>query len=626
MSLNPFGQKKQYKNVVEPYEIPFRPAYELRASTGWAISGVSGIAFGLVMGLPIIPLIAGAGFAGYMAWDRYKTGNYYKQKLDSIRQDGFLWFLDRQSANELYQKARDNKAVWYGRGFRWTKKTAESMYHLMGPGANLIEPLKRYETDDDGEFIGKAWIHALDNERDIFLPLDALKGQTLILGTTRAGKTRLYDLLITQAIERGEPVLIIDPKGDKELKENAQKACERINAPERFAYFHPAHPEDSCAIDVLGSWNRATGLASRIAALISAGGDSNSDPFISFGWRVMNNFIHGLLILGKKPSLKSLRTLVESNPTEFVLSVIKEYVNQNNPKQEILHSYLTGKTGKVAEDIPGQLTAYKKFYYEVLSKTAPSPELEGLLSDEAHDKEHFSKMIVSLTPLLAMLTSRPLDTLLSPDPKTFHGRILTAQRAIDQNLTLYIGLDTLSDTAVGQAIGSIILADLASTAGDIYNYQDPKPVNIFIDEGAEVLNQPVIQILNKGGGALFRVFLATQTISDIATRLNGSKDRANMVIGNTNNIIVLRIIDQNTKDEVSKRMGQVPLQRMNATMGSGISPHPMDMNNGSYSEGLVTTDTDIFPASEFSSLPALQYMAHFSGGAIFKGRIPIVTD
>ncbi|MDD5539000.1 MAG: conjugative transfer system coupling protein TraD, partial [Candidatus Omnitrophica bacterium] len=480
--------------------------------------------------------------------------------------------------------------------------------------------------DDQGEFLGKAWIHALGQERDIFLPLDALKGQTLILGTTRAGKTRLYDLLISQAIERDEPVIIIDPKGDKELKENAQKACERIGAPERFAYFHPAHPEDSCAIDVMGSWNRATGLASRIAALISAGGDSNSDPFISFGWRVINNFVHGLLILGKRPSIKALRTLVESDPTEFVLLVLKEYVQQNNVKPEILHSYLTGKTGKVAEDIPGQLTAYKKFYREVLAKTAPSPELEGLIADQEHDKEHFSKMILSLTPLLAMLTSRPLDTLLSPDPKNFHGRILTAQRAIDQKLALYIGLDTLSDTAVGQAIGSIILADLASTAGDIYNYQDPKPVNIFIDEGAEVLNQPVIQILNKGGGALFRVFLATQTISDIATRLNGSKDRANMVIGNTNNIIVLRIIDQNTKEEVSKRMGKIPMERMTSTMGSGISPHPMDMNNGSYSEGLTVTDTEVFPPSEFASLPALQYMAHFSGGAIIKGRIPIVTD
>lgn len=620
------SQKKAFSKSVKPYEMPFRPAFELNASVAWATAAVSGLSMGMLMGLPWVPNILTTGTAGYMAWKRYEAGKHYRQRLLSIQSDGYIWFTTQKDIDRVYAMAREKNAVWYGRGFRWNRKTAERMYHLLGPGEDLIEPLRQYETTQDGEFQGKAWIHALGEERDILLPLDALKGQTLILGTTRAGKTRLFDLLISQAVEREETVIIIDPKGDKDLKENARKACERIGQSERFAYFHPAHPETSCAIDVMGSWNRATGLASRISALLSAGGDANSDPFISFAWRVMNDFIHGQLILGQKPSLKALRTLVESNPTEFVLAVLKEYIQQNNPKQEILHSYLTGKTGKIAEDIPGQLAAYKKFYREVLSKSAPSPELEGLLSDEEHDKEHFGKMIVSLTPILAMLTSRPLDTLLSPDPKTFHGRILTMQRAIDQNLVCYIGLDTLSDAAVGQAIGSIVLADLASTAGDIYNYQTPKPVNIFIDEGAEVLNQPVIQVLNKGGGALFRVFLATQTLSDIAARLNGSQDRANQVIGNTNNTIVLRIIDQKTEEFVAKKMGKVPMQRINTSFGSGISPHPMDMNNGSYSEGLTTTDVEIFPPSEFASLPALQYVAHFSGGAIFKGRIPIVRD
>lgn len=617
----------RFRNKTQPYEIPFRPGLELKAAGAWGAAGGLGLLGGIALGMPLMPLAVTSGIAGYLAWNRYKIGHRYQQKLDALHQSaGHLWFISSEEAETHYRYAREKDAIWFGRGFRWTKQTAERMYYLLGPGADLVEPLEKNKTTESGDFVGKVWIHALEEERDILLPLDALKGQTLILGTTRAGKTRLYDLLISQAVERGEPVVIIDPKGDKELAENAKKACARVGKPERFAYFHPAHPEDSCAIDVMGSWNRATGLASRISALISAGGDSNSDPFISFGWRVMNNFIHGQLILGQKPSLKSLRTLVESNPTEFTLAVLKEYIQQNNPKQEILHSYLTAKNGKMAEDVPGQLAAYKKFYREVLSKTAPSPELEGLLSDEEHDKEHFSKMIVSLTPLLAMLTSRPLDSLLSPDPKTFHGRILTAQRIIDQNLVAYIGLDTLSDAAVGQAIGSIIAADLASTAGDVYNYQIPKPINIFIDEGAEVLNQPIIQLLNKGGGAMFRVFLATQTLSDIAARLNGSQQRANQVIGNTNNTVVLRIIDQNTQETETKKFGKFPMNRMGTSLGSGISPHPMDMNNGSYSESMNIVDAELFPSSEFASLPALQYIAHFSGGTIIKGRIPIVQD
>ena len=33
-----------------------------------------------------------------------------------------------------------------------------------------------------------------------------------------------------------------------------------------------------------------------------------------------------------------------------------------------------------------------------------------------HDRVHFSKMVASLIPVLGMLTSPPLDGLLSPDP------------------------------------------------------------------------------------------------------------------------------------------------------------------------------------------------------------------
>ena len=36
---------------------------------------------------------------------------------------------------------------------------------------------------------------------------------TLVLGTTRVGKTRLAEILITQDIRRGDTVIGFDPKG-----------------------------------------------------------------------------------------------------------------------------------------------------------------------------------------------------------------------------------------------------------------------------------------------------------------------------------------------------------------------------------------------------------------------------
>ena len=96
------------------------------------------------------------------------------------------------------------------------------------------------------------------------LDLTVPAGQTVALvGTTGAGKTRLFDLLVTQAVLRGEAVVIIDPKGDQDLRHAAERACRSAGESGRFVHFHPAFPKDSARIDPLHSFNRATEVASR---------------------------------------------------------------------------------------------------------------------------------------------------------------------------------------------------------------------------------------------------------------------------------------------------------------------------------------------------------------------------
>ena len=45
-----------------------------------------------------------------------------------------------------------------------------------------------------------------------------MEGGTLIVGTTQAGKGVLLTSLVTQAILRGEAVIVIDPKMSSRLK------------------------------------------------------------------------------------------------------------------------------------------------------------------------------------------------------------------------------------------------------------------------------------------------------------------------------------------------------------------------------------------------------------------------
>src|SRR5690606_17315182 len=67
-------------------------------------------------------------------------------------------------------------------------------------------------------------LHGIEpHEIDVTLPVGERVGHTLVLGTTRVGKTRLAELFVTQDIRRRnaagehEVVIVFDPKGDADL-------------------------------------------------------------------------------------------------------------------------------------------------------------------------------------------------------------------------------------------------------------------------------------------------------------------------------------------------------------------------------------------------------------------------
>lgn len=65
---------------------------------------------------------------------------------------------------------------------------------------------------------GNPAIHGVEpDETDVSMDLGERVGHMLVLGTTRVGKTRLAELLITQDIRRGNITIVFDPKGDADL-------------------------------------------------------------------------------------------------------------------------------------------------------------------------------------------------------------------------------------------------------------------------------------------------------------------------------------------------------------------------------------------------------------------------
>ncbi len=504
--------------------------------------------------------------------------------------------------------------LWFGWGFDWGQRHSQLAYEILKRDVSGIIPT------DHGR-MGAAWVHGLETkEGEVFQPISHTAGHTLIIGTTGAGKTRLFDILVTQAVLRGEAVIVIDPKGDKDLRDCAERACRLSGQPGRFVHFHPAFPENSVRLDPLRNFNRSSEVASRIASVIP--GEGGSDPFKAFGQKSLDNIVQGLFALEQRPTLVKLRRYLEGGSATLVVRALERYFDR------VLEDGWKNRLNLKAKDIEGRATILVRHYRDTVQAIHPNMDLEGLVSMFEHDRTHFGKMVASLLPVMNMLTSGTLGPLLSPDPNDIDDTrpITDSARIINQAQVAYIGLDSLSDGMVGSAIGSILLADLASVAGDRYNYGvDNRPVNIFVDEAAEVINDPCIQLLNKGRGAKFRLSIATQTFADFAAR-TGSEAKARQILGNVNNLIALRVMDAETQEYITDNLPKTRLKYIMRTQGVSTHSSNPAVFSGNIGERLMEEESDLFAPQLLGQLPDLHYIAKLSGGRIVKGRLPVLQS
>jgi conjugal transfer pilus assembly protein TraD len=386
-------------------------------------------------------------------------------------------------------------------------------------------------------------------------------------------------------------------------------------------YFHPAFPERSVRLDPLRHFGQVSDIASRLAALIPS--ETGSDPFKSFGWQALNNIAQGLLLVSTRPNLIRLRRFLEGGTVSLVEQVLIAYCEKVCPDWPTKAKPWLERARRSSQD---KAVALTNFYYQAIQPWQANLDLEGLLSMFQHDSIHFSKMVASLLPIMNMLTSGELGPLLSPDPYDFADpRPITDIAKIARNgQVAYIGLNMLSNPVVGSAIGALLLSDLAAVAGDRYNYEtSPGEINLLIDEAADAINDPCIQLLNKGRGAGLRLWLATQTISDLIARL-GSEHKAYQVLGNMNTRIALRILDQKTQDYMTLSHPKTRLNYVMRAQSQTVQGETPVLASSHQTEQLKEEAVELFPAALLGMLPNFEYLATLAGGMIIKGRLPVL--
>ena len=603
---------------IESYEIPWRPVYESWSAAAWLAGSCACYSLSVISDLPDPPMWTMTGVAAGMALWRLSQAVPRINARNRLEK-GSLDFIKPEDLKKRVKKKIND--VWLGKGFEWTSVEAGLIHEIKRRGLDAEISKRKEKKLKKGHPVpeGADWIHGVGKVGDLYQATKNLSLHTLIVGTTGSGKTRLFDLMVTQAVLRGEAVIILDPKGDKDLAALAKKACTLAGSPDKYVYFNAADPAGSACIDPLKNWNRSTEVASRIAALVPS--ETGADPFTAFAWKAMNDIVNGLILVEEAPNLKRLRHFIEGGPDSLVERALTRYYEKN------IRDWETRIKPFVKKAKGNTLQAVVDFYKHVVSAEKPSSEMEGLLSSYTHNREHFQKMIASLIPVFAMLTTGELGDMLSPDPTDAdENRLITdTSRIINNGMCCYIGLDSLSDSTVGSAIGSILLADLTAVAGDRYNYGvNNRPVNVVIDECSELINIPTIQLLNKGRGSLFQMHVATQSISDFITRM-GSEDAAMQILANCNTKIALRVKDQKTQEYMAKNLPEATIRKLGQSYDSS-SEGGLGITGSKFRESVEEEAVELFPFTLFSELPDLQYIAQLAGGRVIKGKIPIISQ
>ena len=634
------------------YEMPWRPNYEAMRAGVWILTAVG-------------YLIASVwDYSGVFFWLGIVCLSFSLLSLPAARRiherqkrlNGFsISFRDIKDIERLALDDKHLGSMWFGSGFEWTNHEAQYLSQLSQIDQTKLKKLIEDNTRQreliscvfSGEIfkqpvqvlrnywspspvvaknIGQPWIHGLGSEnKDLWQPLDHANGHTIIFGTPGSGKTRFFDLIISQAIMRNEAVVIIDPKGDMDMENNAREACEALGRSDAFVYFHVGRPALSTRINPLANWANPEEVASRVAALLPQ--SSGSAPFTAFSWQTINTIVQGLILCAQTPTLINLRSYIEGGIEELVIKTIIAWTKKSTgtEKTEKILQRISSNTSDSREKLLGKFVT---FYNSKLKPEYPSSEVEGLISMVEHDREHFSKMISSLLPILSKLTSGALGPLLSPKSEEDVADSLIRDMAeiIANKSVLYVGLDTLTNQEVGSAVGSLMLADLTAVAGARFKYQDRETgyVNVFVDEANEVANEPFVQLLNKGRGAKFRMFVATQTFSDFATRL-GSTSKALQVLGNLNNLIAFRSFDPETQKHICERMPETKIKELQHDQSQSTGTKEPILLSAGLRESLKLTKAELFPPAFLGYLPNLEYIGIISGGNVVKGRIPILV-
>jgi hypothetical protein len=293
-----------------------------------------------------------------------------------------------------------------------------------------------------------------DRGQLVQIPLRERSGaHTLVVGATGSGKTVTEAWILARAIDAGHGAVVVDPKGDALLREQAGSAAARSGR--RFVEWTPDGPA------VYNPY--AHGSPSEIADKALAGEPFTEPHYLRQAQRYLAHAVRAISAVGEPVTARSLLELMDPRALEQVARRMPE------------------------ESAAGALFAY----------------LDSL---DARQRAG----LAGTRDRLAILAESELGRWLDPSNAR---RPLDLLAAVRERAVVYFRLEADRLPLLARMLAAAIVQDLLSIAAECQG--EPVPTLVAIDEFSAIGAAGVARLFGRARAAGFSLLLATQELADL---------------------------------------------------------------------------------------------------------------
>jgi type IV secretory pathway TraG/TraD family ATPase VirD4 len=310
------------------------------------------------------------------------------------------------------------------------------------------------------------------------LPLGGRNGShTLVVGATGSGKTVSEAWIVARSVDHGAGAVIIDPKGDPLLRDQAQAAALRNRRP--FVEWTPTGPA------VYNPF--AHGTASEIADKALAAEVYSEPHYLRQAQRYLAHAVRALRAAGRTPSPRRIVELMDPRVLEATARGLPDEADARG-----LFAYLDQLDGRQRLGLTGT-----RDRLAILAESELGPWLEAADGRGA-----------------------PFDLL----------------DAVRRRAVVYFRLDADRLPLLARMVAAAIVQDLLTVAAELQR-SEPVPTVVAIDEFSAIAAESVARLFGRARAAGFSLLLVTQELADLR---GGGGELLEQVLGNVAAVVAHR--------------------------------------------------------------------------------------